>query len=1857
MESSLDILLFGDQTGDYVAIFRSLLQNDDDVYLNAFLDKIYIILREEVSLQPLSIREQIPGFSSIPDLVARYAEPDVSKSNALESALTCISQLACFFSYQSTQTEAYPSPARTRIVGSCTGLLAAVAVGSSSNLADLLVVAAEVVRVAFRLGVFVAEAATAIGQSATKSPSWSAIVPSLKDDRGKEILESFHNSEGIPPSSHAYISAISPNGLTISGPSHILDRLFQSAECKEWRPTRIPIPGPYHARHLLNGYDVNKLYPQASLPILESHQLRISLSSTSAPSWHITASLRQLLDDITRDVLANTLRWDYVLENVASEVREVGDSKCNVVRLGPSTAGQSLVSSLRQNKELQVSSNDQFTNHPTAPENDHGPSKQPKIAICGFSGRFPDAADNEAFWELLEKGLDLHRVVPKDRFDVSTHVDAQGKRTNTSHTPYGCFIKEPGLFDPKFFNLSPREAAQTDPMHRLAIATAYEALEMSGYVENRTPSTRLDRIGTFYGQTCDDWREIQAAQKVDTYFIPGGVRAFAPGRINYFFNFSGPSFSIDTACSSSLAAIQLACTSLWAHDCDTALAGGMNIMTNPDIFSGLSRGQFLSKKGPCATFDNEADGYCRADGVGSVVLKRLEDAIADKDPIFGVILGAATNHSAEAISITHPHAGAQEFLYKSILNRAGVDPHDISYVEMHGTGTQAGDAIEMRSVTKVFAPTHRRRRSDQSVHLGAVKANAGHAEAASGTTSLIKVLMMMQKDTIPPHCGIKGTINRTFPKDLQERNVHIPLGSPKPWKRPNGGKRRVFLNNFSAAGGNTALLLEDAAITSQVDDKDKRSTHVVAVTARTKTSLKRNVENLIAYLERSPKTKLSSLSYTTTARRTQFNFRMTFASANIDKVKEALKSSLGRDVAQIPKVSPKVSLIFTGQGSHYISMARDLLNSSPQFESDISRFDKIATLQGFSSFMPLLDGTATDIATLSPQVVQLGATCVQIALFRLYRSWGVQPIVVVGHSLGEYAAINAAGVLSIADTIYLVGKRATLLQDKCYAGSHSMLAVKASAASVSRFLASGACELACINGPEETVVSGTNLNIDMLVDELKENGFKATKLPVPFAFHSAQVESILDDFEKAAKGVVFNPPTVPVISPLLNRIITEEGTFSPSYLRDHCRKTVNFLGGIEAAKHADLIADDSLFLEIGSHPICSSMVKATLGPSTKTVPSLRRNEDDWKIITESLCVLNDAGFKLDWSEYHRGFESSCELLRLPTYAWDNQNYWIEYTNNWTLHKGNADVAAEIPDPKSQFSAASVHRIVEIDLEAESPRIVGEADLTEPLLREVIEGHEVNKFGLCPPSLYCDMAFTIAKHLHSQINPDVADVGLNVVSMVVEKPLIVKENGPQLFRMGGVFDKAKNCVNFDFYSVNADGKKTITHATCGVKYENAEEWASGWTRNKYMIQSRIANLMKGIQDGGNDLIRRGMAYKLFGGLIHYGHKYRGMEEVILDNNQLEATACVSFQTEGTDSKFLCSPYRTDSVAHISGFVMLGNEAADTTKEVYVSQGWDNYRVAQPLAMDKKYRSYVKMQHESAKMVVGDVYVFDGDEIVAVVEGLRFHALPRQLMDSLLAAAGGKAPPPKPAASTKPKPAAPQHPKPKAAPGKAQPPSKVAMPSKPASSGVTVRALAIIADEVGVSASDLNDDSSFADMGVDSLLSLNITGKFREELGIDMASTSFVDYPTVKDLKKFLSQHDGPADVPVESADTEAPSPHASSDPATPPPLSSDSDRASSPPSSVSGEEPSQPLEAGGGDTVTLIRSTVAEELGVGMEDLDGSADLASLGMDSLMSLSVLGKLRESSGVDLPSDFFAENSTFGHIEKAVGGKERT
>ena len=976
------------------------------------------------------------------------------------------------------------------------------------------------------------------------------------------------------------------------------------------------------------------------------------------------------------------------------------------------------------------------------------PIAQSKLAIVGFSGRFPSAGDLKSYWDLLYEGQDVHKVAPNSRWDVKTHVDATGKKKNTSKTPFGCWLDDAALFDAKFFHLSPREAPQVDPAQRIALLTAYEALESAGIVPGATPSTQKDRVGVFYGVTSNDWMETNSAQNIDTYMIPGGNRAFIPGRINYFFKFSGPSYSVDTACSSSLAAIHAACNSLWRGDVDTAIAGGTNILTNPDFTAGLDRGHFLSRTGNCKSFDDGADGYCRGEGVCTVILKRYEDAVADSDPIHGLILSACTNHSADAESITRPHGEAQKTILNKLLRNTGTDAYEVSYVEMHGTGTQAGDAEEMRSVVEVFAPEARRpiRKEDQSLYLGSIKANIGHGEAASGVSSLIKVLLMMKHDVIPPHCGIKTKLNHKFPEHMASHNVRI-ASQPTPWPRPSSGTRKVFINNFSAAGGNSALLLEDASLpSSPVANIDNRTNHVVAVSAKCAKSLKGNIDSLLSYLEITPPTHftLPALSYTTTARRTHHVLRVMVHGSNLSEIRAKLLTA--RDVIDSikRKPGPPVIFSFTGQGSQYATMGKTFYRNFSSFRADIDRFDRLGRSLGFPSFLEVIIAEDRQIEDHSPTVTQLATVCLEMALTRLWRSWGVSPHAVVGHSLGEYAALHAAGVLSEYDTVFLVGKRAQLLEQYCVPGTHSMLAVQCPLETVDGFIQGYDCEISCVNSPEDVVISGPSEMIKKVSAVFRSQHIKATLLNTPYAFHSAQVHAIVGKLVYEATKITPSNPKIPVICATTATVIRSGNTFSSDYFSVHCRGRVNLLGAAQSARQAGILDEKSIIIEIGPQPVVVGMLRKILDSTLPGLPSLQYGKDPWVLISTALSTLYMRGISIDWREYHRNFQTSHKVLQLPSYSWDLKEYWIQYTNDWSLFKGEAtsvitakkDSTPSLHTSSPSLERTTIHKISHEDVGPRHGRIVVEGDISRADLNPLVQGHKVNGIPLCTPVSLC-----------------------------------------------------------------------------------------------------------------------------------------------------------------------------------------------------------------------------------------------------------------------------------------------------------------------------------------------------------------------------------------------------------------------------------------------------------------------------------------------------------------------------------------
>ncbi|KAJ5379344.1 polyketide synthase [Penicillium cosmopolitanum] len=1794
MAESFKLYVFGDETGDFAESLQRLCERRKEVLLLHFLEELNKVLRDEIRRQPRDVRVQIPEFTDVLDLVRRYRRSG-SRNQILETTLTCVCQLATVISFFGNNASQYFTPSDSAFAGFCTGLLSASSVATSQDTLQLISNALTTVRVAFRIGVKVDGAAQRLskdGDSAV-TQSWTTLIIGAQKEASIAALTQFNESNGIPKANQAYISASSKDVVSISGPPDTTASLLQHSEyLQKFRRVSLDIFAPFHAPHLYGDDDVAEVLQPLSHKG-EKRKFFIPVISGFGTRYSPDLDVDTLMVDVVRDILIRPLSFENVMSTVTETTTASPQKDCQIFSVGPSQAIHSLASTLKEDTSFNVTTEGQI--HTKKPDYEPLNGSQ-KIAIVGMAGRFPNSEDLESFWSTLQQGLDLHRRVPPDRFDIDTHYDPTGKNLNSSHTPYGCFIERPGLFDPRFFNMSQREAYQTDPMGRLALVTAYEALEMSGFVPDRTPSSMLNRVGTFYGQTSDDWRTLNAAEKIDMYYIPGTIRAFATGRINYHFKFKGPSYNVDTACSSSFAAIQLACTSLLAKECDTALAGGLNVMTTPDLFAGLSRAHFLSKTGSCKTFDDGADGFCRGDGVGTVVLKRLEDAEADNDPILAVVLGTATNHSSEAVSITRPHGPAQEFLYRKILNHTGVDPVDVSYVEMHGTGTQAGDGTEMKSITNVFAPRDQgRRKPDQLMHVGALKSNIGHGEASAGVASLIKTVIMMQKNAIPAHVGIKTTMNKTFPHDLHERGVRIAF-KETPW-----------------------LL-----------DRDPRTSFVVSLSAKSAYSLDQNINRLAAYLEANPDTSLPALSYTTTARRIHYPHRVSYAVRSIPETIKSLRSTQPKAIKPDPINSGKIAFAFTGQGSHYTALGKQLFEDSQTFRNDVMEFNRTGQKEGFPTFLPLIDGSE-EVGSLSSVALQLGQTCVQMALARLWQSWGITPKFVLGHSLGEYAALNVAGVLSASDTIYLVGRRAQLLEELCVPGSHKMLAIAASVSSVKETLGDKDIEVACINGPNGTVISGSAEQMETCSKTLKAINIKCSLLSTAYAFHSAQIQVIVEQYRKAASSVSFGTPNIPVISPLLGDVVTDGNVFGTDYLCRQAREAVNFMDALKAAESKGVVDNNTIWLEIGPAPVCSTFIKSCLGSKALTLTSLRQQEDAWKTLSDTLSNLYSRGLSIEWEEVHREYEASHTVLALPSYRFEEKNYWLDYNNNWCLTKGQKLVESAAPKRwKHYLSTPSVQKVTKEDFGKTKITVVAESDLSDPDLNHAVNGHLVNGSALCPAGVYAESALTLAGYIYNKIKKT-ESIGMDVRALEIMKPLIAKgrnQKEKQVFRITATADQPLKLLKISYNSVSADGSLGVLHATCKVEYGDTKIWHAEWSRLAYLVRSRINVMNDGVKGHQYQKIDRKQAYESFSGFVEYDKQYHGMKEVVMDQKNLEATSKLEFQPSNDYGEFEIDPRFIDNISHLSGFILNGSGTTDTKKQVYVSHGWDHLQIAQPLSSSKSYSNYVKMHEVQKATMSGDVYIFDGEEMVALVGGVKFKAIPRAVVDQLL-------PPPKGVTTSSSRKAAT-----KDKPVKDSKPVKESVAQQKTKSTVTKvsQKPQAPARSWAWSRRSFKDDTTFADIGLDSLMSLSITGRLREELELEaIPSSLFTDFPTIGPVKAVImeltdSSSDG---TTTPTTDEEGPT--------TP-----DADETESLKEIPLESAPANPSSSEAMDGLLTI---VCEEIGIDLAELLEVQQFAEAGVDSLMSLTITGRAREDLDMDISSSFFVDYPTVDQARLAI------
>jgi pimaricinolide synthase PimS1 len=882
------------------------------------------------------------------------------------------------------------------------------------------------------------------------------------------------------------------------------------------------------------------------------------------------------------------------------------------------------------------------------------------IAIIGMACRFPGGAvDPASYWDLLREGRDAVVDVPAERWNASAIFDEDSSALGKTYARWGGFLQEPiDRFDAAFFNIAPDEARFIDPQQRLLLEVAWEALENAGEDPTRL---RGSRSGVFVGISYPEYLNLQlnprAIQEGGLYVGLGGVLSVAAGRLSYVLGLQGPSVAIDTACSSSLVAIHQACHALRNAECAMALAGGVNLILTPNFTEMLTKMRALAKDGRCKTFDEAADGYVRSEGCGVLVLKRLSDALAQNDRIVAVIRGSAVNQDGASQGLTVPNALAQQALIEQALEAAGLRPADIDYLEAHGTGTPLGDAIEARAIGEAF-----RGGRAEPLYVGAVKTNLGHLESAAGVAGVMKVALALENELIPRNLNF----SKLNPKiDLDRIPARVPTEA-REWKK-GARKRAAGVSGFALQGTNAHVVLEEAPSPQPVEPPAvDRPLHLLALSARSETALRALARR---YLERKWDAPLADVCYTANAGRAHFEHRLAVAGATVDEVEARLSTLVASDFETIPAgvTGPRlaasagssgIAFLYSGGGAQYAQMGKRLYETQPTFRKAIDRCAEIVAAYREHSLHAVMFGDHAELLDRM-DYMQPAIFAFEWAMTELWKSFGIEPTAVMGHSLGEYAAATVAGVFTLEDGLRLVCRRGQLMHEvEISQGEGAMAALAVDEATAAEALSSigGRVSIAALNGPQSTVVSGEKEAVQRLYEEFKGRGVKAKMLAVSNAAHSPLMEPILDQFEEVADLVAYKAPRLRFVSNLTGREATSDDVCNSGYWTRHIRQPVRFCDGMQTLQRSGY----AQFLEVGPHPVLLGMGQDCIQIEDESawLPSVRRDADDWEQMLTSLGTLYTKGFSVDFRGFDRDYPHRRKVI-LPTYPFQRKSYWSE----------------------------------------------------------------------------------------------------------------------------------------------------------------------------------------------------------------------------------------------------------------------------------------------------------------------------------------------------------------------------------------------------------------------------------------------------------------------------------------------------------------------------------------------------------------------------------------------------------------------
>ncbi|KAL8636935.1 MAG: hypothetical protein Q9228_005733 [Teloschistes exilis] len=1636
--------------------------------------------------------------------------------NIVLAPLTIISQIVDFWHSRRGEAEHMSFPGTDNVQGFCLGFLTATALAISRSPSDFRQSASIALRLAVCIG-SVIDLRESPFHNYTFTVRW-------KSDLGKEAFEAI-----LKDCSSAYISCFTDTNTVTVVVSSQEEAAFTQSLFKHGLSVRlIGTQGRYHdhknSKAVQGIKDLCRRDTRLQFP--RADHLALPLRS------NIDASLikQGYLHDIALEsILAQPSQWYQTLKTT---IQDMGNQRIEINAMGAEPfVPRSLTSNLNYRTTPTQTSSSKLPDSPQSwieiPNKSPLPGQSsPRatpnsgdnlsvtdtamtnsgVAIVGLACRFPKAESLEDYWRLISTGTSAVEKIPQSRFDPAKFWrDPKGPF-------WGNFLTEPDVFDHRFFSISGREAKSMDPQQRLLLQVVYEAMESSGYYQSRV-GDRSTSVGCYIGVGSVDYEDNVASENASAFSALGTLRAFISGR-----------------------AIQ-------AGECSIAVAGGVNVMTSPKLFQNLAAGGFLNPTGASKAFDASANGYCRGEGAGVVVLKPMAQAMADGDSILGVIAGSAVNQGSNCSPITVPVTESQSYLYQKALAAAGISASEVTYVEAHGTGTPVGDPIECESIRRTFGGPHRA----EEMYLGSVKDNIGHAEAASGVAALIKTVLMMQKHLIPKQANF-SSLNPRIPP-LEQDRVSIPKQN-QPWK--SSDVRSAVINNYGAAGSNAAIVLQeylptsdDSAAPPQLSSKSDPKSLPFSISAKTPESLR----SFCAALRDTISTKegiddpnaLADFAYNlATKQNRDLEYHWTATSGTCTALSHQLENAAAgtSEFSKSPSNGKPVVLCFGGQTGRTANISRDLFDESRLLQSHLRDCDVVCQTLGLSSIFPGIfqPEPVEDVIELHCQLF-----CVQYACAKSWLDSGLEVDTLMGHSFGQLTALCVAGAMSLEDGLRLASTRARLIRDEWGPETGAMLAIEGKQQEVEDLLRkakerlpSGSCDIACYNGPQNFVLAGDRAsieNMETIAHQEKPGArLKIQRLKNTHAFHSQLVDGILPGLETTAETIRFRTPLIPV------ETCTATESWSNVDARgivQHSREPVYFAAAV--ARIAKRLGS-AIWLEAGSSTPIIPMIKRTLSTDSSTpqdfYPLNLAGAQAQSELAETTCALWMAGSKVQYWSFHRSQRSEYRWINLPPYQFEKTRHWLEFDPSPGQNVERApEPNVQSPELLTRISNGGHETLFSINP-------------AHDIFDLCTKGHAVLHHSLCPASMYFELVIRAVKMTANAASTNTLP---RIQALEISSPLSVSSNNRIFLRLENS-TRSDQSWQFTLFSHDAlDPEHQITHASGLVSLlaSDANEVVGNFRSFSRLVGIPRCELI--MNDPAANGLNGAIIYKTFGRVVNYAEYYRGVKRISAKEHEAVGHVQVPKDQPVRLDPGCCDPVAIDNFLQVSGIhVNCLWECNDD--EVFVCTAirelsFSDHFMNKP--SDKRdWTVYSNFEPSVSGQVVNDIFVLDpaSGELVVTVIGAKFTRLPLKLLSRTLSKLNDTSPNSEPSGlnnHSESNNVAVEPPKPETSDKEDTLDGDSTIASDQGDQEqVFPKLQSMLSEVLEMKVEEIQPESALADLGVDSLMVTEVISEIKTHFGISISNAEFQDLVDIQSLCLRLNDSPeakkGPTDVRKSSA---------------------------------------------------------------------------------------------------------------------------